>query len=290
MAWTLYVTYGDGELSGGVGNRMSVTRIAQELGKYAIAQATCGGSQNFLGARWVAPVVDRAPERVRPRVALRLLSLSPHYFYASDLTAEAERNRLSRQALAEQLVGPWLDPADRVIDYGCGPGYLAATVASKVAHVDAVDISAGVLACARALNGQPNISYLTPAQLRRGPDLADLAYSVAVVQHLRTDVLAGALALLAARIRPGGRLLLHFAVPGPAGWRTEADWGADRSLAAQAKLRYGLHCFGRSPAELAALVEHAGFTGVEVRELTGALDVPGDDDVSSQHLLLATRR
>jgi hypothetical protein len=34
----------------------------------------------------------------------------------------------------------------------------------------------------QALNGAPNISYLTPAQLASGAELADLAYSFAVVQ------------------------------------------------------------------------------------------------------------
>lgn len=267
---------------------MSVTRTALEIRKFAIAQATCAGSQNFLGAPWVAPVIDHSPELFRQKMALRLLSLSPHYFSGADITAEAERNRASRQALAEQLLAPHLDPAARVIDYGCGPGYLARAVAAKVAHVDAVDISAGVLACARAINGRPNITYLTPVQLRRQRDLADLAYSVAVAQHLSTAALAQVLTLLAARIRGGGRLLLHFAVPGPAGWRTETDWRTERSLASRAKLRYGLHCFGRTPQEMLVLTRHAGFIDIEVQELAGRPEVPGGD-VTGQHLLLATR-
>jgi SAM-dependent methyltransferase len=269
---------------------MSVTSTARQLGRLAAAQATSGGSQNFLGARWVEELVDVAPQAVRPQLALWLLALSPHYFYGPSPAAEAERNRLSRQALAEQLIVPHLDPSARVIDYGCGPGYLASAVAAKAAHVAAVDISRGVLACARALNGRPNISYQTPDQLRRGQRPADLAYSVAVAQHLRADVLAGALALLAARLRPGGTLLLHFAVPGPAGWRTEAEWQADRSLAGAARRHFGLHCFGRSPQEMEALARQAGFTHLAVQELAGRLDVPGDDDVSTQHLLLATRQ
>jgi SAM-dependent methyltransferase len=268
---------------------MSITRTALEIKKFAIAQATCGGSQNFLGAPWVAPVVDHSPDLIRQKMALRLLSLSPHYFSGADIAAEAERNRASRQAPAEELLAPHLDPAERVIDYGCGPGYLARAVAAKVVHVDAVDISAGVLACARAINGEPNITYLTPVQLRRQRDLADLAYSVAVAQHLSTAALAQALALLAARIRGGGRLLLHFAVPGPAGWRTEADWRTDRSLSSRAKLRFGLHCFGRTPREMETLARHAGFTGIEIQELAGRLEGPGDDDVTAQHLMMATR-
>jgi SAM-dependent methyltransferase len=268
---------------------MPATRTAREARRFALARVTCEGSQNFLGARWVAQAVTRSPERLRERMALRLLSLSPHYFYDGDLSAEAERNRRSRAALVDQVIAPYLTHDARVIDYGCGPGYLARAVAGRVRRVDAVDISAGVLACARALNGAPNICYLTPGQLAAVREPADLAYSIAVVQHLRTHVLTGALALLAARLRPGGRLLLHFAVPGPAGWRTEADWQADASLGAWAKQRYGLHCFGRTPEELLALAAAAGFTDIEVGPLAGRVQIPGDDDVSSQHLLVARR-
>jgi SAM-dependent methyltransferase len=268
---------------------MSVTSTAREAGRFALARATCDGQQNFLGARWVAHAVNKSPSGLREQVALRLLSLSPHYFYDRDIAAEADRNRRSRQALVDQLISPQLSPATRVIDYGCGPGYLASAVAGQAQHVDAVDISAGVLACARVLNQRPNISYLTPVQFRRSAQLADLAYTFAVVQHLRTDVLADVLSLLAARIGPGGILLMHFAVPGLAGWRTESDWRADQSVSARAKLRYGLNCFGREPDEMQALVRAAGFTAVTVQPLAGSLDIPGDDDVSSQHLLRARR-
>jgi hypothetical protein len=36
-----------------------------------------------------------------------------------------------------------------------------------------------------------------------------------------------------------------------------------------------------------ALVRAAGFTDVRVEELSSQLDIPGDDDVRSQHLLRA---
>lgn len=268
---------------------MPVTSTARQASRFALARATSGGGQNFLGARWVARAVTSSPERLRERMALRLLSLSPHYFYDGDVSAEAERNRRSRAALVDQLIAPYLTDQARVIDYGCGPGYLARAVAGRAAHVDAVDISAGVLACARAINGAPNICYLTPRELAERTEPADVAYSIAVAQHLRTPVLAGALALLAARLRPGGRLLLHFAVPGPSGWRTEGDWQADASLGARVKQRYGLHCFGRTAQEMSALAARAGFTDIEASPLAGRLQIPGDDDVSSQHLLVARR-
>src|SRR5258708_3497511 len=198
---------------------MSITKIARDGGKLAFARATGGGSQNFLGARWVERLVDSSPEQIRERVALRLLSFSPHYFYDRDIRAEAERNRRSRRALTEAVISPHLCGTARVIDYGCGPGYMAHAVAERAGHVDAVDISRGVLACAKALNGRSNISYLTPGELRQAAGKADLAYSFAVAQHLRAEVLVVALGLLADKIRRDGMLLVHFAVPGQGGCR-----------------------------------------------------------------------
>ena len=142
---------------------MSVIKTTRVAGTLAIQLAAAGASQNFLGASWVAPLVNTMPEPVRERAALRLLSFSPHYFYDRNIRAEAERNRRSRQALAEALIVPHLSLRARVIDYGCGPGYMARAVAEAADHVDAIDISRGVLACARALNGSP----ISPTSRRR---------------------------------------------------------------------------------------------------------------------------
>jgi 2-polyprenyl-3-methyl-5-hydroxy-6-metoxy-1,4-benzoquinol methylase len=263
-------------------------KLARDTVSTLTCRATWGGSQNFLGARWVERVVDGVPQFARKHVALRFLALSPHYFYDRDLAAEADRNRQSRQLLADELVVPHLAPDARVLDYGCGPGYLAAAVADKAAHVAAVDISRGVLACARVLNGRPNVTYQTPEQFRAGGGLVDLAYSVAVVQHLRTAVLEQMIEVLAAAVRPGGTLLLHFAMA-KNGYRTEADWLADGSLAGRAKLRYGLNCFARSAAEMTGLVRRAGFTDAVVRPLSGRIAIPGDD-IPEQYLLTALGR
>ena len=265
----------------------SATKLARDAGNVLICRATWGGSQNFLGARWVERIIDSAPPRARERVALRFLALSPHYFYARDVRAEDARNRRSRQILADTLVAPYLTSAARVLDYGCGPGYLAAAVARQAAHVDAVDISRGVLACARTLNGRANISYRTPEEFRVSGEPVDVAYSFAMVQHLRTEVLRQVLAQLAAAVRPGGVLLLHFATA-ENGYRTEAQWLADGSPAGQIRLRYGLNCFARTPAEMTGLLAGCGFGEVEVRPLNTVLSLPGDD-IPDEQLLTARR-
>jgi SAM-dependent methyltransferase len=268
---------------------MPVTRLAREVGNTAISRVTWGGSQNFLGARWVECLVDNTPAKVRERVALRLLSLSPHYFYNRDIRNEDERNRRSRQALADILIAPYLKKTMTVLDYGCGPGYMAYAVADKADHVYAVDISRGVLACAKVLNEQPNITFLTPAEARQEVEAVDLAYSFAVVQHLRTAILIDVLGLIADRLRPDGILLLHFAVPGQGGWRTEMEWAMDKSMVGRAKLRYGLNSFGRSADEMESIVSSCGFADVLVQSLSGSISVPGDDDIAHQHWLIARR-
>jgi cyclopropane fatty-acyl-phospholipid synthase-like methyltransferase len=268
---------------------MLVTKIAREAGSLAIYHATSGGTQNFLGSRWIEYLVDNAPTKVRGRIALRFLSLSPHYFYDRDIHSESDRNRQSRQALADVLIAPHLNKAARVLDYGCGPGYMACAVAERVDHVYAVAISRGVLACARVLNGRPNITFLRPSEIRQGAETVDLAYSFAVVQHMRTEIVSEMLGLIARRLRQDGILLLHFALTGQGGWRTEAEWLADKSMRGRAKLRYGLNCFGRSVDEMVSLVSRCGFTDVVVRSLSGSINVPVDDDIVHQHWLTARR-
>jgi SAM-dependent methyltransferase len=269
---------------------MPIAKLVRNAGNVAVARVTWGGEQNFLGAQWVASLLENSPARFRERAALRLLSLSPHYFYDRDVRAEAERNRQSRQDLVNELVAPYVSSASRVIDYGCGPGYMARAVAGLVSHVDAVDISPGVLACAKVLNRKPNIDYITPDELTGTSGMADLAYSFAVVQHLRTETLAGALGLLARKIRPGGTLLIHFAVPDQGGWRTEAGWKADQSFTGRVRLRYGLNCFGRSVEEMKSLIASSGFTDIDSHSLAGSFAARGDDDITCQHLATATRQ
>jgi len=125
-----------------------------------------------------------------------------------------------------------------------------------------------------------------PAELA-GNAMADVAYSFAVVQHLRAETLEKVLSLLADALRPNGILLLHFAVPDRV-YRTEGQWRSDTSLAGRTKLRYGLNCFGRSADEMADLVARNGFTDVMVCPLSGSITVPCDD-VQDQHLLTARR-
>ena len=129
---------------------------------------TTGADQNFLGQRWIPWVLRWTPRSYRRAMALRLLAISPHYFIfqwstlyprgksrSEILEAEHLRNAESRRTVARQVLAPYLDRGMAVLDYGCGPGYLARAVSDHVKDVLAVDISAGALACARTRSTPP---------------------------------------------------------------------------------------------------------------------------------------
>jgi SAM-dependent methyltransferase len=244
-----------------------------------------GDAQNFLGAPWVRRAVERAPQRAQRRVALWALSLSPHYFDSGKRPdEEARRLRTTRAQLAQDLLGEHLQPAMEVLDLGCGPGDMALAVSRSVTHVFALDVSPGVLACARVLAAADNISYMTPDAYAALGRRVDLAYSIAVAQHLSDDVLRRTLGSLHTWIRPGGTLVLHVVLDAP-GWMTEAEWRADHSLRGRLRLRYGLNCFSRREAAMRAMVADAGFEILTLRPLSEVTAV--SDDVAGQHLLTA---
>jgi SAM-dependent methyltransferase len=268
-----------------------LSNLASTL-RYAVAAR---GSQNFLGSSWVRGALGSAKDK-RKR-ALRLLFFSPHYFCLDRasvwpshkvLEQEAERNRSSRQLLAEKIVSRFCKSGDVVLDFGCGPGFLAAAVAPLAGKIYACDISDGVLACARVINPAANVEYMNVADLPG--DLlgrADLVYSFAVAQHLSDSILAGALAAMSAVLRTNGTLLLHVVIDSP-GWNTEAEWLKDDSLNGRLKMRFGLHCFSRSRQQATGLVAAAGLAVESIQPMCDYLSV--DDDLATQHLLIARKR
>ena len=96
--------------------------------KYALVRR---GHQNFLGGRLFSTLIQLTPSPMRRWAALRIVGLSPHYFYGP---ADREHNRLttSRRGLISDLVAPLCSPESVALDYGCGPGYAAKAVSAKV--------------------------------------------------------------------------------------------------------------------------------------------------------------
>lgn len=258
--------------------------------------------QNFLGAKWIKTLLDRSPKSKKRIWALRLLSLSPHYFINPDapeykgLKTDEYLEKVfqicldSRVKIYDQILKGRFRPDDVVIDYGCGPGFLAIAVAPHVKKIYGCDISNGALACAKVLNKAPNAEYVTADAegLRQIEDESvDAIFSFAMVQHLSDEIFEMVLENCRRKLKPGGRLILHIQMI-DAMWRTEDDWKNDASVQGRLKFRYGLHCFGRTEAAHREIVAKHGFGDIKVENLADMV-TENFDDVCSQSLLTATK-
>jgi SAM-dependent methyltransferase len=258
------------------------------------------GSQRFLESRWIGRSLALGPSAWRRGLALRFLSLSPHYFYRTPLNSELtnreflisefRRNAQSRRRILHNLLRKTLDAEQTVLDYGCGAGFLARAVSDQVRDVLACDISTGVLECARVLNGAPNITYVP---IDRGglipvPNASvDLIYSFAVIQHVTDDVFRSILDEWWRVLRPGAVVICQIVLNAD-GWKSETQWRADRSLRGRLRWRFGLHCFSRSRDGLYANVTAAGFSPPEIAAVA-ASSSPLNDDMDDQHLCTFTK-
>lgn len=95
---------------------------------------------------------------------------------------------------------------ERAIDVGCGSGHAAERLADDFQHVLAVDLSAPMIAIARARRARPNVEYRVADAFEIGDDGFDLVYSHTMMHHL-PDYRAG-LEQLKSLVRPGGTVAL----------------------------------------------------------------------------------
>lgn len=82
------------------------------------------------------------------------------FFFVDDRQAYKDTDEATFWEQGETLLDRVLDmldlrlrPEDHVVDIGCGVGRLTRALAARVTHVHAIDVSAEMLARARALNG-----------------------------------------------------------------------------------------------------------------------------------------
>jgi SAM-dependent methyltransferase len=107
-----------------------------------------------------------------------------------------------------QLMEPYIQPGDNVLDYGCGIGRLAKPLIEKHrCKVVGVDISPNMRALAASLVASPSFFALDPAMLFvLPPSRFEVAISVWTLQHI-VEV-EETLTRLAVSLRPGGRLFI----------------------------------------------------------------------------------
>jgi SAM-dependent methyltransferase len=259
-------------------------------------------NQAFIGARWLVALLWLTPRPFKRGMALRIVSISPHYFYRSYnpaykgmptkqfLEMEFARNHDSREIIIAQVLAPYLKPADVALDIGCGPGFLAKAASKYVKKIYACDISRGVLACANVINGADNIEYIYSGEegfAKIADGSLDLAYSFAVIQHVREAVIKSLFTVASKKLKKGGRCVFQVQLD-DGKWAPESAQVQDKSVTGQLKLKYALNFFSRSKDFFKQLAAETGFSLVAVRPVSELLEKP-IDDVYHQHLIILTK-
>lgn len=129
------------------------------------------------------------------------------------LVAERERGGVEGDPILPYLLQPLGNIADlRVLDAGCGEGYLARALAARGAQVTGIDVSPRLIEMARSRD--PAIDYRV-ADLSRplvgAADSFDAIGSYVVLNDVHDY--RGFIATLAGVLKPGGRLVLALNNP-----------------------------------------------------------------------------
>lgn len=150
--------------------------------------------------------------------------MTPAYDVYSDFPAEYSAYVTRREQSGPDtdpfgLLPPMLDLLEditgrRVLDAGCGEGYLARVLAARGAQVTAIDLSPRLIELARARDSEGSIDYQAIDLSRPQPALAgsfDAAASYLVLNDIADY--QGFAATLGTALKPGGRLVLAFNNP-----------------------------------------------------------------------------
>jgi ubiquinone/menaquinone biosynthesis C-methylase UbiE len=184
------------------------------------------------------------------------------------ISFEGECDRLERQSLmfghnrAFELVSP--EPGTRLLDAGCGSGWLSRLVARRMPDCDVVgvDINPDYVAYATARaeeEGLANVSYQVGAvgDLPFEDESFDTVWSLMLLMFLPDR--RGAIADLARLLRSGGRV-----VTGQQGTPRHADAPRDPDLEAKIETFFSIAFPDWHPQDIALHMLEAGLGDVEV--------------------------
>jgi len=167
------------------------------------------------------------------------------------------RDVIRRRELA--LAALDVQPADAVVDIGCGPGFYVAALAEQAASVTGIDPSASMLAvAARKTEGHRNVTLVEGEAIPLPLEEAsmDRALSVQVFEYI-ADIPA-ALAEVHRVVRPGGRVVLW-----DIDWTTLSWHADDAERMARMTQGWDRHLVHPAlPRTLAAALRAAGFADV----------------------------
>jgi ubiquinone/menaquinone biosynthesis C-methylase UbiE len=157
-----------------------------------------------------------------------------------------------RRRLSDDLIElGGVDPGDRVLDVGCGPGYLARRAARAVGpsgRVDGIDPSAEAIAYAtRRAPANAAFTVATAERLPHADDTFDVVMSSLALHHIEPEQRPAALSEMRRVLRPDGRLLI-------------VDFGGSDAHAGKGLLgRIGHSTERPTVADLTTLITDAGF-------------------------------
>jgi SAM-dependent methyltransferase len=215
------------------------------------------------------------PDKYKRKLALLVLSFSPHYFsqdikisYFDFLESECQRNDEADEKTLKQILLPYLKKVNTAIDYGCGPGFLAKHVSRIINQVFAVDISDGVLECAKIINPSDKIVYLNIQDIDKviANNSIDMVYSISVIQHVTDVIFEEILQNSFNKLKNAGLILFHIPVD-TQGWRSEEEWRKAKSLVGQIKWKYAINCFYRTEKQVEAFLKKHGFDSIQFLDL-----------------------
>jgi 2-polyprenyl-3-methyl-5-hydroxy-6-metoxy-1,4-benzoquinol methylase len=163
-------------------------------------------------------------------------------------------------AWCDHKIRPWLatlPPDARVLDLGCGPGYLLGYLAaSGWTRAEGIDLSAEQVAIATSMGHRAAVADVF-AYLAEHPGAFDAILAIDFIEHFGKDELRALTAALATALVPGGRLILQ----------TPNGQGLFAGHVIYGDLTHGTIF---TPGSLTQLLTLAGFTTFEFREAGGA--------------------
>lgn len=197
---------------------------------------------------------------------------------AAEWDEDPKRLRMGQEVAQAMLAALAPSGRERALEFGAGTGLVTLPMASKLAHVIAMDSSAGMLAVLRKKCAAANLKHVeiiegtVPEQLPN--ESLDLIYSSMTLHHVE-DV-AGLLQILATHLKPGG----HVAF---------ADLDAeDGHFHADDAKGVAHHGFDRK--ELGGWLRTAGFTEVKFSTASTARKERDDGSVHDYPIFLAVAR